>query len=118
MRCELKNWFIGRGLPAQYPQFFPLADLVFFVLKFLILPAGLDALQDMVIDATVAAQHHRCHQTRQFLFLGTERAIPKRHAIQIKEPFYPQMVDFRDAVVHAGAIDLEFVETVGHVCRR
>jgi hypothetical protein len=63
----------------------------------------------VVIDAIVAAPHHRSHQAEQLLFLGAEGAI-------LEKAFEAQTVDFGDPVIHAGAVRLEFVETVGHAC--
>ena len=45
------------------------------IVKLLVGPAGFNALQDVIIDAIVAAQHHGRHQTEQFLGFPIQGAV-------------------------------------------
>src|SRR5690349_19759458 len=77
----------------------------------LVAPAYLDALQDMVVDAVVAAEHSRRYKTEQLLGLPRKRAVIVRHCIEVEEALDPQVVSGHDALVHLRAIVSEVVQS-------
>jgi hypothetical protein len=67
-----------------------------------IAPASFHALEDVVIDAIVSTQHHRCHQTEQFFGLRRQGTVLVSCLIeveisvnsQVMQIFYPRIQPF------------------------
>ena len=65
----------------------------------------MQSLQRSTIDAT---------RPSSSFSLAAQRAILIGHRIQVEKTLDAQMVNFGNPIVHAGAVGLEFVESVGH----
>ncbi len=65
--------------------------------------AVLDALLKVVVDAVVAAQHHRRGQAQQFLGFPRQGAVFVSRGVEAHEPFEGEMVGGHDAVVAGGS---------------
>jgi len=86
--------------------------------QFSFLPACLDALDQVVIDAVIAAQDGRSHQPEELLCFRIQCTILIRGGIQVEKPLDTQVVDLPDPVIHPGAIAAKFVQARRHVSSR
>jgi len=83
------------------------------IVKGCVVPAGLDALQDVIVDAVIAAQYHGGHQPEEFLSAAVEGAVFVGFGVQVEEALDAQVIDLQDAIIHAAAVGFKFVES-GH----
>ncbi len=74
------------------------------VVKLFIAPSGIDALDDVVIDAVVAAEHHRRDQSKQFLRLRIQRTVMIRIRVEIVKALNAKMVDLANPRIHFSTV--------------
>ena len=78
--------------------------------------AALGALDDVVADAVVAAQHQRGDEAEQLFGLGGQRAVLVRFTVEAEETLDHPVVAGQNALVGRNALGLELVEGFGHGC--
>ncbi len=66
------------------------------------------AFAKVIFDAIVAAQHHRGHETEHFFGFYVERAFLVSLVIETPKAFDNLVVVRQNALVHAGAVVVEF----------
>lgn len=66
------------------------------------------ALAEMILDAIIAAQHHRSDQTKHFFGLHIERTFLVSLVVEAPKSFDDFVVVSEDALVHPGAVVVEF----------
>ena len=80
-----------------------------------VIESQIDALVQVVIDAVVAAQHRRCHETQQLLRPWIERAIFVCRAVESEEALDAQMIDLANARIHTCPVCAELLDAIGCV---
>ncbi|MEZ4624469.1 MAG: hypothetical protein R2843_06700 [Thermomicrobiales bacterium] len=63
------------------------------IVQLLVAESGFDALDQVVIDAVIAAQDKRSDQSEQFLGFAVERAIPVTLAVEAEESVDAKMIE-------------------------
>ena len=74
----------------------------------------LHALDHVIVNAIVAAQHHARRQAEQLLRPGREGTILISHRVQVEETLKAEMPRAEDALVHSLAISAKFIQAAGH----
>jgi hypothetical protein len=72
-------------------------------------------LQHVIVDAVVAAQHQRGGQPEQFLGARVQRSVGVSLRIQTEETLDAEVINGKDAFVHAGTVGFKFIQAGAHV---
>lgn len=78
--------------------------------QFVVLPAALDALDEMVVNAIVAPKDGGRYESEKFLGLPIECAVFVCSRVEIEETFDSQVIDLTDAIVHPRPVRSELIE--------
>jgi hypothetical protein len=88
------------------------------VVELVIVPASIDTLLQVVVDAVIATQHCRCDQAEHFLGFAVKRTVFVGGAIQPEETLDAGVIDVANTFVHALAVQLKLIKTTAHSTAR
>jgi hypothetical protein len=84
------------------------------IIQFFIRPPRVHALDDVIINAIIAAQYHRSNQTQQFFGFSIQSTVLISICIQVEETLNPQMLYIGDTIIHFTAVCLKFFQSIRH----
>ena len=80
------------------------------IVQFFVAETRFNALDQVIVDAVIAAQHERSDQPEEFLGFAIERAIPVALAVEAEESVDAKMIERKDALVHCLTLGFERLE--------
>jgi hypothetical protein len=81
------------------------------ILELFIGIAGLDALDEMIVNAVIAAKHRRGHQSEELLGSGVKCSNFIGRAIQTEEALDAKMPACQDLLIHLLAMLAKLIES-------
>jgi hypothetical protein len=95
---------VGNDDTAAYDQ-----GNVQCLVQFLIAQAGFHALDEVIVDAVIAAQDGGCDQPQKLFGLGWQGAILVGFGVEVEEALDAKMASVQDALVQTSPVGTKFI---------